>query len=98
MYADDFAQVIFQVIGHEIYDSFNVATPENLSIKEMAGIALSACNSNHLDIVWDNSKPNGQFRKDVSIDLLKNKIPDFNPISLHQGIKLTYQHLINKDK
>lgn len=98
MHADDFAQVIFQVIGNEIYDSFNVATPENLSIKEMAGIALSACNSNHLDIVWDNSKPNGQFRKDVSIDLLKNKIPDFNPISLHQGIKLTYQHLINKDK
>ena len=98
MYADDFAQVISQVIENEIYESFNVATPENLSIKEMAEIALDACDSNHLEIIWDDSKPNGQFRKDVSVELLKQSIPNFNPISLHQGIKLTYQHLINKDK
>lgn len=98
MYADDFAQVISQVIENEIYESFNVATPENLSIKEMAEIALDACNSNHLEIIWDTSKPNGQFRKDVSIELLQQNIPNFNPISLHQGIKLTYQHLVNKGK
>lgn len=98
MHADDFAQVIFQVIKNEIYESFNVATPENLSIKEMAEIALDACNSNHLEIIWDISKPNGQFRKDVSIELLKQNIPSFNPISLHKGIELTYQHLVNKGK
>ena len=98
MHADDFAQVISQVIENEIYESFNVATPENLSIKEMAEIALDACDSNHLEIIWDASKPNGQFRKDVSVELLKQSIPNFNPISLHQGIKLTYQHLVNKGK
>jgi GDP-L-fucose synthase len=98
MYADDFTKVISQVIENEIYDSFNVATPENLSIKEMAEIALDACDSNHLNIVWDTSKPNGQFRKDVSVELLQQNILNFNPISLHQGIKLTYQHLVNKGK
>lgn len=98
MYANDFAQIISQVIENEIYESFNVATPENLSIKEMAEIALDACNSNHLEIIWDTSKPNGQFRKDVSVELLQQNIPNFNPISLHQGIKLTYQHLVNKGK
>ena len=98
MYADDFAQVISQVIESEIYENFNVATSENLSIKKMAEIALDACNSNHLKIIWDDSKPNGQFRKDVSIELLQQNIPNFNPISLHQGIKLTYQHLVNKGK
>ena len=98
MYADDFAQVISQVIENEIYENFNVATSENLSIKKMAEITLDACNSNHLKIIWDDSKPNGQFRKDVSIELLQQNIPNFNPISFHQGIKLTYQHLVNKGK
>jgi GDP-L-fucose synthase len=87
MYADDFAKVIFQVIENNIFNNFNVATPENLSIKEMAEIALDACDSNHLEIIWDTSKPNGQFRKDVSIDILKNNISNFTPTSLYEGIK-----------
>jgi GDP-L-fucose synthase len=96
MYADDFAKVISYIVENKIYDNFNVSTSENLSIKEMANIALDACSSNHLNIIWDNSKPNGQFRKDVSTDVLKSKVIDFNPILLHQGIKLTYEYLINK--
>jgi GDP-L-fucose synthase len=98
MYADDFAKVISQVIENDIFDNFNVATPENLSIKEMAEIALDACDSNHLEIIWDTSKPNGQFRKDVSIDLLKSNIPTFVPTPLHEGIKKIYTNLKNKGK
>jgi len=98
IHADDFAKIIVYIVKNKIEGNFNIATPENLSIKEMVDIALDACNSKHLNIIWDTSKPNGQFRKDVSIESLKNKIPDFNPISLHQGIKLTYEYLINKGK
>jgi GDP-L-fucose synthase len=98
MHANDFAKIIAHIIENKISGNFNVATSENLSIKKMAEIALDACDSNHLNIVWDTSKPNGQFRKDVSTELLENKIPNFNPISLHQGIKLTYNYLINKGK
>jgi len=98
MHADDFAKVISQVVENEIYDNFNVATPENLSIKEMAEIALDACDSNHLNIIWDTTKPNGQLRKDVSIDLLKNNIPNFTPTPLYEGVKKIYTNLKNKGK
>ena len=98
MYADDFAKVISQVIENDIFDNFNVATLENLSIKEMAEIALDACDSNHLEIIWDTSKPNGQFRKDVSIDVLKSNISNFTPTLLYEGIKKIYTNLKNKGK
>lgn len=94
MYADDFAQIITKVIVDEIYENFNVATPENLSIKEMAEIALHACNSNHLKIIWDDSKPNGQFRKDVGIEKLNSYIHSFDFLPLYKGIQKVYKNYL----
>ena len=53
MYADDFAKIIYDVISNDIYDSFNVAGNENLTIKEMAEIALKACDAENIEIKWD---------------------------------------------
>jgi GDP-L-fucose synthase len=80
MFADDFAKIIHHVIDNEIYDSFNVAGNENLSIKEMANIVLNSCDAEHLDIIWDLSKPNGQHRKDVSIEKMLRIFPNFSKI------------------
>lgn len=96
MYADDFAKIIHHVIDNEIYDSFNVAGNENLSIKEMANIALNSCDSEYVEINWDSNKPNGQHRKDVSIEKLKSLLPNFNPLSLSEGIKLVYNSYHDK--
>ena len=96
MFADDFAKVIYDVIDKEIYDSFNVASVENLTIKEMVKIALNSCESEHLEIIWDITKPNGQYRKDVSIEKLKHLLPNFNPISLSEGIKIIYKNYYDK--
>jgi GDP-L-fucose synthase len=96
MYAEDFAKVIYQVLVNKIYDSFNVANYENLSIKKMANIALKSCDAEFLKIVWDLSKPNGQYRKDVSIDKLKSLLPNFKPLSLTEGIKLVYNSYHDK--
>jgi GDP-L-fucose synthase len=96
MFADDFAKIIYRVISNEIYDSFNVAGNENLSIKEIANIALDSCDSEFLEIKWDSSKPNGQHRKDVSIEKLKSLLPNFNPLSLSEGIKLVYNNYYDK--
>ena len=96
MYSDDFAKVIYDVIDKEIYNSFNVASFDNLSIREMSEIALSSCESEHLEIIWDTTKPNGQYRKDVSIEKLKSLLPEFNPISLFEGIKLVYKNYYDK--
>lgn len=89
LYVDDFCHIIKYVIDNDITESFNVSTYENLSIKEIAEIALESCNSNHLKIEWDTTKPNGQYRKDVSVDKM-NKILDINITPLKEGIKKIY--------
>ena len=96
MFANDFAKIIHYVITNEIYDSFNVAGNENLTIKDMANIALNSCDAEHLVINWDISKPNGQHRKDVSIEKLKSLLPNFNSLSLSEGIKLVYKSYYDK--
>lgn len=96
MFAEDFAKVIYEVVTNDIYDNFNVAGEENLSIKEMANIALQACDAENLEIKWDTNKPNGQHRKDVSIEKLKSLLPDFSPLKLSEGIKMVYNSYHDK--
>lgn len=93
MYSDDLAWVIYGCLAKEIYESFNVATIQNLSIKEMADITLKALNLEHINIAFDASKPDGQFRKDVSIDKLNKLLPNFTPLTLEKGIKLVYDKI-----
>lgn len=93
MHSDDLAYVIKNCLENDIYDHMNVATTENLSIRQMAEIALEACNAMHLTIQFDSSYPNGQMRKDVSIELLQSKISDFKPLGLYDGIKQVYKFI-----
>jgi GDP-L-fucose synthase len=94
MHSNDLAYIIKYCLDNGIYNNMNVAIDENLSISEMAHIALKACNAEHIKIEYDTTKPNGQYRKDVSSEILKSKIPSFNPINLYDGIKKTYNYLI----
>lgn len=96
MYSDDLAYVIEKCIYNEIYDSFNVSNSENLSIHEIAKIALKACNAQGLTIEYDSEKPDGQYRKDVSNEMLYKSIPDFSPTKLINGIRATYSKLDKK--
>lgn len=96
MYAGDFAEIIKQTIEKDITESFNVATEENLSIKQMAEIALDVTNNKNINILWDTEKPNGQFRKDVSIDKFKNLFPNFKFTPLSDGIKIVYNSYYDK--
>jgi GDP-L-fucose synthase len=93
MCAKDLAFIIKRMIDNDIYDDLNIATEENLSIDEMARIALRVTNNEDLEIRYDNTKPNGQFRKDISIERLKEVIPDYKFISLEEGIKDVYGKL-----
>jgi GDP-L-fucose synthase len=96
MFADDFAKVIYDVLTKNIYESFNVSGEENYSIDEMSKIAIHSCDADYLDIKWDTSKPNGQYRKDVSIEKLKSLLPNFSPLKLSEGIKLVYKSYYDK--
>ena len=93
MHSDDLAWVINECLEKNIYESFNVATEENLSIKEMAEIALESCGLENVKIVFDSTKPDGQYRKDVSIDKLKGLLPRFKTLPLSEGIKKVYDKI-----
>lgn len=97
IHSDDLAYIIKYCLDNNIYDNMNVAIDKNLSIAEMAQIALKACDAGYIKIEYDVAKPNGQYRKDVSVNLLKEKIPSFNPIDLYSGIKKTYNYLIENN-
>jgi len=93
MYSGDLAKVIKKCLDDNIYDSFNVATEQNVSIEDIARTALRACHTTHLNIEFDKTKPDGQFRKDVSIDKMKSVIENFKPTRLYHGIGSTYSIL-----
>jgi GDP-L-fucose synthase len=93
MHADDLAWVIKYCIENEIYNNMNIATNETLSIREIANIALEACSMNNLEIKFNTNLPDGQYQKDVSTEVLKKIIPNFNPLSLFDGIKKTYNNI-----
>lgn len=90
MLTDDFCKIISKCIEEDVYENMNIAIEDNLSIKEMAKIALKAMDAEHLEIKFDSTKPDGQFRKDVSIERLKSVFPDWEATSLEEGIRSTY--------
>lgn len=90
VHADDLARIISLVIERGISESFNVASEETYTIKEIAEIAIDECGG-ELDIEFDTTKPNGQLRKDVTNEEIKRILPDFKFIKLKDGIKNTYQ-------
>ena len=90
MNARDLAIVLKRMIEEDVTDNFNVASPDNLSIDAIARIALEACGCQHMAIEYDESKPDGQYRKDVSTKKLQSIFSDLNFIDLGEGIKEVY--------
>tara|TARA_R110002126_G_scaffold125356_3_gene267582 strand:+ start:616 stop:1521 length:906 start_codon:yes stop_codon:yes gene_type:complete len=90
MHAKDLAIILKIMIDEEIYEDLNIAVDDNLSITEMTKIVLKSTNNEHLKIVYDKTKSNGQHRKDISIEKLKSLIPDYKFITLEEGIKKLY--------
>jgi GDP-L-fucose synthase len=92
MYAGDLAQIIKLCIDNNIYENLNVASEENLSIEEIANIVFKSLGLN-LKIKYIPNTPDGQYRKDVSIEKLKSYFPDFKFTTLEEGIKKIYKKI-----
>jgi len=93
MHSNDLAVIIRRCIYENVYDSFNVATEQNISINDIARTAIRACKADGMKIEYDSTKPDGQFRKDVSISKMKSIFTDFKPTRLYHGISSTYSIL-----
>ena len=92
MLAEDFAKVIYEYVNNNLNISFNVAPDWNLTIDEIAKVALNECGATNLSIIYNSSKPNGQLRKDVDSQNLRDSLPSFEFTSLENGIKKIYDH------
>jgi GDP-L-fucose synthase len=97
LYAGDLANVIKLCIENDVKESFNVATDDNLSIREIAETALKACDLEHLELTFDASKPDGQFRKDVSNARMRKIMPDFQFTPWETGIRQVYHFYKNNN-
>ena len=98
LYAKDLAILIKKCIDDNITESFNVACNDNLSILEMAKIALKSCDAEHLKTEFDTDLPSGQFRKDISNKKMMSIFPEFKFTSLEDGIRQTYKKAIELNK
>jgi GDP-L-fucose synthase len=92
LYGGDLARVIKFCIENGVTESFNVATNDNLSIRRIAEIALQACGLDNLELVFDTTSPDGQFRKDVFNEKMKKVLPDFQFTPLENGINKVFQY------
>ena len=93
MHAYDFATIISLYVTNKLNSSFNVAPDEHSSVEKIALNALSECDpDNQLFIKYDDSKPNGQLRKDVDTTKFKKHFKDFKFKTLKEGIRETYDH------
>lgn len=96
-FAKDIAEIIKLIITYDIKENMNLSHNENLSIDEISKIALKITNSEHLKIEYDATKPNGQFRKDISTDVFNKIFPNYKFTSYYDGLKKTYDSLkLNK--
>ena len=82
MYAGDLARVIKYMIDNDVVDNFNVAPDYVHSIEEITKIGMESCGKGDLNIVYDNTKPDGQYRKDVDSSKLISVMKDFKFTSL----------------
>ena len=89
-YAGDVAAVIKTMALDDINESFNVSNPETYTINELATITLEALGKEDWSIVYSSPELDGQYRKDVSIDKMKEIIPNFVFTKFAEGIKKVY--------
>tara|TARA_Y100000310_G_scaffold137249_1_gene136147 strand:- start:1726 stop:2622 length:897 start_codon:yes stop_codon:yes gene_type:complete len=92
MHAEDLARVIKYMIDNDIVGNFNVAPDYVHSIEEIIKIGIVSCGKDDLEITYDNTKPDGQYRKDVDSSKLISVMEDFEFTPLAKGIKRVYDN------
>ena len=59
-------------------------------------MGIEACGKSHLEITYDNTKPDGQYRKDVDSSKLLSVLDGFKFTSLEDGIRRVYDNFSKK--
>lgn len=96
LHVDDLASAcLYLMKNYESKDHLNIGTGKDITIEELAKMIASIVEFEG-KIVWDNSKPDGTFRKVLDISKLKKL--GWNPrISINEGLKKTIDWYIEKN-
>jgi GDP-L-fucose synthase len=68
-----------------------LSTSEEVSINDVVGIIVELMNFKG-DVIFDSSKPDGQFRKPSDNSKIKNYLPEFEFTPLYSGLKETIEY------
>ena len=71
-----------------------LSTSEEISIMDMVGIIVELMNFKG-DVIFDSSKPDGQFRKPSDNSKIKHYLPDFKFTPIYEGLKETIEYFEN---
>jgi GDP-L-fucose synthase len=97
LFAEDLAKVIIELIDKEVpYDKFLVTSGQEVSICEVASLIADLMGYDKANIVWDTSKPKGQYRKPADPSRLKEVLPDFKFTDYRDGLRKTIEWFLKE--
>jgi GDP-L-fucose synthase len=95
LYVDDLADAcVYLMNNYEDSDIINIGTGEDLSIKDLSILIMEIIENNQ-NIKFDETKPDGTFRKLLDV----SKLHDLgwkHKTSLYEGIKLAYNDFLKQ--
>jgi GDP-L-fucose synthase len=92
IFSQDVAKLTEWVLeNYEENEPIILSTSDEISIKDVVGIIVELMNFKG-DVIFDKSKPNGQFRKPSDNSKIKSYLPDFKFTPLYEGLKYTIDY------
>ena len=89
IYSKDIAKIAeWALYNYEGTDPLIVSGDEEVSIKDLVGMLVDEFKFKG-KVIFDETKPDGQFRKPSDNSLIKELLPDFEYTSFEKGIKET---------
>jgi len=87
IYSKDVAKLTEWVLfNYDENEPIILSTSEEISIKEIVGIIIEIMNFKG-DVIFDTTKPDGQFRKPSDNSKIKQYLPDFVFTPIYEGLK-----------
>jgi GDP-L-fucose synthase len=92
IFSKDVAKLTEWVLNnYDEHEPIILSTSDEISIKDVVDIIVELMNFKG-DVIWDESKPDGQFRKPSDNSKIKKYLPDFEFTNLYDGLKQTIEY------
>jgi GDP-L-fucose synthase len=95
IYSKDVAELTLWVLeNYKESEPIILSTSEEISIKNLVEMIVEIMNFKG-DIIFDSSKPDGQYRKPSDNSKIKSYVPDFKFTPIFEGLKDTIDYFEN---